>query len=762
MLPAFNSIEIEVTLENEPKDPTKMPLADFVRDFNEGLLDTVRVQNPPIYKGEPNHQRTAILNQLKRKPFAAQQQVIQAITHLLIDKGERAAIINAEMGTGKTMMGIATAAILHQEGFKRTLVLSPPHLVYKWQREIMDTVPDAKVWILNGPDALMKLLQLREQLHVRCEQPEFFIVGRVRLRMGYHWMPAFTIRCEHVRKHELVNDDTSPSFVRTYRYAACSHCGHIVTDNEGNKVLATRFLQDKTYTCNDCGEPLWTLIRPQVSKQQDFVLKALCSLPTIGPKRAEQLIQQFGEKNLMAMLGDNLYEFINLLDDKGNFVFSDRQAERMEKAISKMEFSFGQGGYQLTEFIKRYLPQDYFSLLLVDEGHEYKSCGSAQGQAMGVLASKVQKVVLLTGTLMGGYADDLFYLLWRINPAYMIKQGYGYNRSIYASALSFMEHHGVLKRVYRNREDVNHRTARGRRQSVNVSRAPGFGPQGVANYVLPYTAFLKLADIGQNVLPSYEEHFLRVQLTEEQAHYYGRMESALLAELQQALGRGDKTLLGVILNALLAWPDCCFRTEAVKHPRTRDLLAFAPALLVDETSPKEAKLIELCQAAKRQGQRVLVYTTYTGTRDTATRLKQLLEQAGFKAAVLRASVNTDKREDWIAEQLDRGIDVLVCNPELVKTGLDLLEFPTIVFMQTGFSVFTLMQASRRSWRIGQKLPVNVYFLGYSDTAQIKCLELMAKKIAVTQSTSGTMPETGLDCLNQDGDSVEVALAKQLV
>jgi hypothetical protein len=55
----------------------------------------------------------------------------------------------------------------------------------------------------------------------------------------------------------------------------------------------------------------------------------------------------------------------------------------------------------------------------------------------------------------------------------------------------------------------------------------------------------------------------------------------------------------------------------------------------------------------------------------------------------------------------------------------------------------------------------VYFLGYAETAQISCLTLMAKKIAVSQSTSGTMPETGLDSLNQDGDSIEVALARQL-
>jgi hypothetical protein len=50
-------------------------------------------------------------------------------------------------------------------------------------------------------------------------------------------------------------------------------------------------------------------------------------------------------------------------------------------------------------------------------------------------------------------------------------------------------------------------------------------------------------------------------------------------------------------------------------------------------------------------------------------------------------VDTSKREDWILDQVDRGIDVLICNPELVKTGLDLLDFPIIVFMQTGYNIY---------------------------------------------------------------------------
>ncbi len=97
----------------------------------------------------------------------------------------------------------------------------------------------------------------------------------------------------------------------------------------------------------------------------------------------------------------------------------------------------------------------------------------------------------------------------------------------------------------------------------------------------------------------------------------------------------------------------------------------------------------------------------------------------------------------------------------MKTGLDLLDFPSILFMQTGYNVYTVQQASRRSWRIGQKQDVVIYYLGYEDSAQASCLSLMASKIAVAMSTSGDMPDTGLDILNQGGDSIEVELARQL-
>ena len=591
-----------------------------------------------------------------------------------------------------TMMAIAAAAVLHEEGYRRTLVISPPHLVYKWRREIKQTVPNARVWVLNGPDTLKKLLELRLVRFSKPEVPEFFVLGRVRMRMGFNWKPAFTTRWT------IIDDDMGK---QRAHLATCPRCGADLTDEEGRPLRATlaqSLLNENRTNCKACREPLWTLVHkhggPSKTARQ-LLTESMVQIPTVGPKTADRLIDKFGAEKLSGMLGDNVYEFINLMDDDGDLYFSDRQANRMERAMANMEFSFGQGGYQPTEFIKRYLPQGFFSLLVVDEGHEYKNDGSAQGQAMGVLARKCSKTLLLTGTLMGGYADDLFYLLWRLHPQMMMEDGFVYNtrNTLGTAAMSFMREHGVLKDIYKESESTSHRTAKGRQIQHRTVKGPGFGPKGIMRYVLPITIFLKLKDIGGNILPPYEEFFIEVPMTPIQEESYRRLSSVLTDELRMALRKGDTTLLGVVLNVLLAWPDCAFRDELVKHPRTRAQLAFMPSVFKDDltiegnVSPKEEKLLAICREEKARGRRVLAYSVYSGTRDTTLRLKNLLEQHGFKAAVLRASVDASKREDWVLDQVDRGVDVIITNPELVKTGLDMLEFPTIVFMQSGYNVY---------------------------------------------------------------------------
>ncbi len=780
------SMETPVEVEEIAQEPeieslgTRLAMADFLDQFGEGLLEQVRSQNPPVYAGaveaqSPIHKaRAAVMDGLKRKPFHAQAEAVQAVCKLLLDHGEPAAVINAEMGTGKTMMAICVAAVM-QEQLPRTLIISPPHLVYKWRREIMDTVPNAKVWVLNGQDTLRKLLAVRMALQrrgvkselIEPSRPEFFVLGRVRMRMGFHWKPSYNVK----RVLESINDGED---TQVFKYASCPDCGVVVTqpDSDGGNnpislELANVVLSDNRCKCSHCGSQLWTLIRKgsAAKSMTDLCMDALKQMPTIGEKTAQKLLKTFGEELISGMLGDNVYEFLNLMDENGDLVFNDRQAARMERRLATFEFSIGEGGYQPTEFIKRYLPKHYFGLLVVDEGHEYKNEGSAQGQAMGVLASQCRKVVLLTGTLMGGYADDLYSLLWRMNPGQMVADGFKPSKSgsMSGAIMNFMREHGVLKDIYKETAKSSHRTAKGKTVSHRTSKAPGFGPKGIMRYVLPITVFLKLKDIGQKVLPPYQEFFTPIPMTTEQGDAYGRMSRSLIQQLKQALVKGDVTLLGVVMQVLLAWPDCSFRNETVRHPRTKAVLCFQPAVFQEiDANPKEEAMIKLCKEQKEQGRRTLVYSVYSGTRDTTSRLKNLLEAQGLKVVVLRASVDASKREDWVMEQVERGIDVLVCNPELVKTGLDLLEFPTIVFMQSGFNVYTVQQAARRSWRIGQKKHVEVHYLGFQDSAQMDCLKLMAKKIAVSQSTSGDMPDSGLDVLNDSGESIEMALAKKLM
>jgi hypothetical protein len=71
--------------------------------------------------------------------------------------------------------------------------------------------------------------------------------------------------------------------------------------------------------------------------------------------------------------------------------------------------------------------------------------------------------------------------------------------------------------------------------------------------------------------------------------------------------------------------------------------------------------------------------------------------------------NWFQREDGLPARRSRHAGL----PAHIPHNLDLLLFPTIFFVQTGYSIYTLRQAGRRSWRIGQKEPVRVAFFTVS-------------------------------------------------
>jgi hypothetical protein len=158
---------------------------------------------------------------------------------------------------------------------------------------------------------------------------------------------------------------------------------------------------------------------------------------------------------------------------------------------------------------------------------------------------------------------------------------------------------------------------------------------------------------------------------------------------------------------------------------------------------------------------VQVYAVYTQKRDVTRRLESILAKEGIRVAVLTTQVAPEEREAWYERQLQAGVQVVICHPRLVQTGLDLWAFPDIFFYETGYSIYTLRQASRRSWRIGQRNNVNVKFFYYAGTMQETCVRLMGKKLLVSLAMEGKFANDGLQSIDE-GEDILMAMARELV
>jgi len=403
------------------------------------------------------------------------------------------------------------------------------------------------------------------------------------------------------------------------------------------------------------------------------------------------------------------------------------------------------------EYIKKYM-KGFFDIGVIDEIQDYKAEGSLQGRAMGALIKSVKYTMCLTGTLNGGYADDLYHLLFRMEPARLKADGFGHG-----SSTKWLETFGTLEKT-KKLEDTDNYYGRGKKSNVMVYRKPGVAPQCVGKYLLDKAVFIRLADVIEG-LPPYEENVLSFEMQGEQAEEYEKLQSKLKAAVKIFKTRA----IGAMLQALLSYPDSCtaFPENIEIKDKDKNVLEFieAPKVSIDLTN-KERELISLVRAEKKDGRKVLCYVTFTNSRDIRPRIKEVLEAAKIRVGVLDVSVAAKKREAWVAKH-SKDIDVLICNAELVKTGLDLYEFPTVVFFQVGYNIFTLRQAARRSWRIGQKQPVKVFFYCYKHTMQETAISLIAKKLETALLVEGELPE-GLAEYSSESESMVRELTKALV
>ncbi len=401
----------------------------------------------------------------------------------------------------------------------------------------------------------------------------------------------------------------------------------------------------------------------------------------------------------------------------------------------------------VAEYIKKQFPKGWIDLLFLDELHELKGGDTGQGNAFGAIASMSKKCVGLTGTLLNGYASSLFYILYRMNPKLMKET----LKLDYRDVERFVELYGAREMVQEAKEINEEGIVTKKGKKISVRELPRISPY-LLTLLLPFTIFLRLDEMNIQ-LPDYEES---VELVEPDKEWLGEYQK-YLKELASEV-RKNRRVLGALANDAISICDLPFMEFA---PQTSDnKTCYTPPVNEDFVTAKEKRLTKLARDELSDGRKGVVFATYTN-HGVSKRLETLLGYAlqGYSIKCLPSSVEASKREKWIK---DNPCDVLICNPELVKTGLDLLEYPTIIFYQTTYNVFTLKQAARRSWRIGQDKNVKVIFMTYDKTSQRKALSLISRKVAAANSLEGRLSLGGdLAGLEEESTSLQMQLAKAI-
>src|ERR1700733_6138321 len=645
------------------------------------------------------------IQELLRKPFPAQTIAIMGVAKRW--QQARTSMVVAECGTGKTLISLG-AIHVHGGGSPfNALAMVPPHLVEKWAREAFLTLPGLRVFLIDD-------------LRNGGDENKFHGVNEVRLRQGRIVREGLPTRLSELR----LRKDSSSS-----RKRWLSFCGRPSLFIVGRERAKLGYFWRHAYRIPQSGPYVGCVVNSDTGKPV-IVDDSRLTAGEFEKVKIAETIETRGEKSCRP-LHSPLWQ-------------ADSDKIRRMAPI---------------EFIGRYMPE-WFDYAICDEIHQFAG-DTAQGNALGTLASCTDRIVGLTGTLLGGYADDLFNTLFRLEAKRMKEHGYEWGTT---GRRSFIQDYGVLETITKV-EAANNACSKAKSTST-VRRKPGASPLLFGEFLMQLCAFVFLEDISGE-LPPYEETYLSVPMDASMREAYRELEEDMRKALKAH--RGNRSVLSTMLNTLLLYPDhpygigTLYGTEF--DPELKRSLRFVIAeprdLPEDRIYSKERKLIDEIKKELAEGRRCQVFAVYTQKHDVTARLQQILSNEGLRTAVLRTSVDTYKREAWYAKQVKDGVQVVICHPKLVETGLDLLEFPTIIFYESGYSLHTLRQASRRSWRIGQRRAVRVKFLCSEGTMQTSCLRLMGKKLLVALTMEGKFAGEGLQSIDEDDDMLS-AMARELV
>jgi hypothetical protein len=152
---------------------------------------------------------------------------------------------------------------------------------------------------------------------------------------------------------------------------------------------------------------------------------------------------------------------------------------------------------------------------------------------------------------------------------------------------------------------------------------------------------------------------------------------------------------------------------------TRRKVADIPALPEDFITSKEQYMLNVISGQIQEDRPVLVYVEHSVTNDIRPRLAGLIDThvPNANIHVLSSSIPPDKREAYIADLYNAGVNVLITNSGLVETGIDLTQFPTIFRFEMSRSLTSMEQSNGRNFRANQFRDCyiyNPYFVKHHD------------------------------------------------
>lgn len=788
---------------------------DYFKNYGHTLVSNLEKQIKPLTELNGNTE-SLVLNTMRLYP----QQVAQVNGIKELFKHSKYGILNMGMGTGKTICSSSmvegyfvdkylaahpkeTLRDVYSDDTRinyRNIVMCPGHLVKKWAAELRREIPYAKVSIVND---LAQLIELREH-GIQRNGKEWYIIGKDFAKLSYQSIPVPN-KVAHKRiKIRVCNECNTPSYDTRGGKFKCK-CGcteyHIFSTSQIRKGLV----------CPDCGEVLmpngtihlnnneddsrplmpWDFTNPTSRNQKCHLCGSELWQPYI------RNINMPGEFHEMASRHSKWHRsthYANKTHKARKTVWVHRDYEETyyamigERPLSeKSDQDKGVRKYAPAAYIRKHL-KGFFDVFILDEAHLFKGGATAQGNAMQALVSASRHQLALTGTIAGGMATHLFYLLYRLDPQRMKNMGFAFT-----DEMAFARKYGTVETEYQSGDDDDseskyNQSSKGR-QLGSPKAKPGISPLIFSDFLLDKTVFLDLSDMSK-FLPPLKEKVVRVnvpEMIEDETGCHRNLEwdcmmsyKGVIRKLKEiARSEEGRGVLSMMLQFSLSYLDHPYGVPDILSPSTGEILVepddYTCLVSDGKLLAKERELVNIISKELSEGRNCVVYAEFTGSAETCVthRLKEIIErECGLKeheVTILEASSPAAaKREEWMHEKAKKGTRVFITNPRCVETGLDfcwsadgiIYNYPTLIFYQMGYSLFTIWQASRRSFRLNQREECHTYYMAYEGTVQEAVISLIAEKQVATSAIQGKFSTEGLSAMAQ-GVDVKLKLAQAM-